>query len=445
MSSQKRNLLIALVAIVILAVGYFMATNIGKESEQLQTEGKTLISQPNFKVAELSIEVLDDNATYVKDGINWVVVGRENTDIVQRAIDQLIAYVKTLEYVSIVAENLDQAEQFGLVDGNMITLKGEDGTQIQVNVGDRTVDGTGYYLNVTGEEKVYIVDAEAGQSLKMSPDNMRDRLPEYVNYDNSKYISILKADGSLYSIKPNPNPAPAEGYGEYIISGYYANDMLLLTESLRDSIGAPLYNVYASTFIDEPEDLSVYGLDNPQMTIEAEDNDGNTCQILIGDKTETGDYYAQFSNKPYVCTVNGPNLLTIENAKIIDIIGKFYLPINTNEIANITLNFDGVKNEVKFDQLASKVAFNGEEIALSEIADLMKYISLLTIDGELDEEMSKVDTAKEISVTDVNGNEYVLEFMEYDANYYAVKYNGATEFIMGRKALDLVVSAVNNI
>jgi len=420
MSSQKRNLIIGILAIVVLG-GVYAVMNMPKGNsaeETAEADGSYISYYPQLKASQLTITVDGEGNTFVKDGINWVIQGKENIGLVQISIDQLIAYAKNLEYTKVLADNRDSSAEFGLDDGNHISITGEDGTVIDITVGDETVDGAGYYVVAEGDEHIYLVEAEAGSALK-------------------------KSDGAEYWIEPNPSGALTEGYGEYVLTKAYAHTMPIITEKLTDNIGAPLYNIVAVEFIDDPQDLAAYGLDLPQMVISAADANKNACVIEIGNEATPTTVYAKFSNKDYICTVSKENVDKIANAKLFDIIGKYFVTETATDLKEIKVIADGTQTVFAIDATNNKVSFNGKDVPTVDFSEVYKQISALTADGEVMGAFG--DEKAVITLTKIDGETKTLRFLAYDDNYYAVEVNGATEFLAGKKAIELVMYAISSL
>ncbi|MGE4213534.1 MAG: DUF4340 domain-containing protein [Anaerotignaceae bacterium] len=445
MSSQKRNLIIGILAIVVLG-GVYAVMNMPKGSaadDTAEVDGSYISYFPRLKASQLTIKADGEENTFVKDGVNWVIQGKESIGLVQISVDQLIAYAKNLEYSKILADNRDGSGEFGLDDGNHIAITGEDGTIIDITVGDETVDGAGYYVVAQGDEHIYLVEAEAGSALKKNTNDLRDRYPQYVDYDNSTYVKVKKGDGTEYSIEPNPNGALTEGYGEYILTGAYTNPMPIVTEKLTDTIGEPLYNIYAQEFIDAPQDLATYGLDVPQMVISAADANKNECVIEIGKAATATTVYAKFSGKDYICTVSKENIEKIYNAKLFDIIGKYLVTEAATDLKEIKVVAEGITATFVIDSANDKVSFNGKDTPTVDFSEVYKQISALTADGEVKGAFGDEEVL--ISLTKIDGETETLRFFAYDDNYYAVEVNGVTEFLTGKKAIELVKYAVNSL
>ena len=462
MSKQKRNIIICVIAIVILGIIYFAVsrpkgseTNAGAENgenagdeENGTSDGNYIFNFPDFEAEKIAIETPDESGAFIKDGTNWVLEGHEDVGLVQIAIDQLVAYAKTLTYKETAAENLDDLASYGLDKGYTVEITGKDGEVIKYTIGGETVDGLGYYIVKEGGETIYMIGADEGKALKKSPSDLRDRQPDFVNYNNAKYITVKNADGQSYTIEPNPNGAVSKGFGEYAVTGIYSRPMALETVKLSENIGEPIYNISAVDFIDEPEEDASYGLDTPSLTIDAEDMDGNKCTILIGDDASDVTSYAKFSNRDFVVTVSKANIDKIKNADIFDMLIKSYVTTPVSGITKITIDEDrsanrSLKATFVIDSNNNLIELNDAEISTEEFADIYEKLIALSIDGEAAEEAGKIEAT--ITIYKKDGESTTLVFHDYDTNYYAVEWDGVTEFLMGRKTLDVLFGAVEKL
>ncbi|NMA94663.1 MAG: DUF4340 domain-containing protein [Clostridiales bacterium] len=97
---------------------------------------------------------------------------------------------------------------------------------------------------------------------------------------------------------------------------------ITLNKSAVDDIAYSFASLYAESVVDEdPEDLSVYGLDNPQATAEGELDDGEKKIFYLGNKTPAGDTYylmAEGDPKVYVVWMNHGEHFTYELSDVRD-------------------------------------------------------------------------------------------------------------------------------
>jgi len=70
-----------------------------------------------------------------------------------------------------------------------------------------------------------------------------------------------------------------------------------LDETLVDNIASAFTDVEATCIVEEPMEMSEYGLDSPSENISVTTNDGETVFFEIGNKNDvTGDYYVTVSS-----------------------------------------------------------------------------------------------------------------------------------------------------
>lgn len=66
----------------------------------------------------------------------------------------------------VLAQDVKDPAQYGLASPQMIIKLGFGGTPLDIMVGDRTPDGKGYYMQVTGYTAIYVVDYTWGDVIQ---------------------------------------------------------------------------------------------------------------------------------------------------------------------------------------------------------------------------------------------------------------------------------------
>lgn len=447
MSSQKTRLIIGLVVVVVLlgAFGLSKSYNAKKEEQtQLEEDSKRLFDQSDATIKKYIVTQDGVSVTFNKqEDTNWAIEGMESADLMQISIDQAIACLKNLEYTQVIENGMDKASDYGLDTGVTDEAYDENGNLVyKITVGSETVDKTGYYACLEGDQNVYIISSENGKPLSYGPNSFRDVYPAYVDYTDIKSLNVQIKDGLSYSIIPNPNGEITDGYGEYLLTGVYSFDAPVLTDKLADNIGGPFYEITAVDFIDTPEEGVDYGLDNPSMVLSASDNKGNECTITIGNTCadDSSKVYAQFSGKDYMCTVLKEKTDKIKNAKPFDIIGKYFINDSADAFSEITIKDNDFTGTYSIDADNSSVTLNGEQTDMSTFTEIYKSIAAVTMDGEKKTEPGEY--VGELVLTYRDGNVLTLRFLQYDDNYYAVERNGVCEFVTGQRNFTQIVEAV---
>ena len=86
-----------------------------------------------------------------------------------------------------------------------------------------------------------------------------------------------------------------------------------IQQSMVENLLTYITHITSETAIEEPVDLSQYGLDEPSMTITATLENGTSVILHIGESNSiTGDYYLQVSGDDTVYTVSSSLVSTFE-------------------------------------------------------------------------------------------------------------------------------------
>ena len=86
-----------------------------------------------------------------------------------------------------------------------------------------------------------------------------------------------------------------------------------IQQSMVENLLTYITHITSETAIEEPDDLSQYGLDEPSMTITATLENGTSVILHIGESNSiTGDYYLQVSGDDTVYTVSSSLVSTFE-------------------------------------------------------------------------------------------------------------------------------------
>ncbi len=402
MNQQKKKLFIGLGVLVVLVAAYFALTLAKQNRAEMDEEGNYIVTNvPDLTAKTVAITQEGETNTFQKEGTEWVWVGHESEKLVQISIDQLVAYAKGLEASQVVSEDKEaDGTTYGFDTAKLVEVTGEDGTVISLSVGDQTVDETGYYVTESTKDEIFLVDAEAGKALSRGILELRSRIPDYVDYNNCKNITFTNQDGSSYTISKNQEEALTPGYGEYLLSGVYAQSMPVVTEVLTEQVGAPLDEIAVVEFLDNPGDLAQYGLDTPRMTIFAEDMDGNTCTIWVGDDCDDLTTYARFSNRDYVCTISKENIDSVLQTKPFDLIGKNIMTTNAADMKELKVVRESGTDIITITKEGETFSYTLNDRALTEsdFSEVYKQLSVLTRDGEYP--AAKADEGTEAAATE---------------------------------------------
>lgn len=111
-------------------------------------------------------------------------------------------------------------------------------------------------------------------------------------------ISIEIRDGDAYTVEYDAATSAYRLAGE-------DGSVLYLQSAMRDVYSSGLNIIASQTIAEEPEDLAMYGLDQPAAVVSLHHVNGQTFRYLLGNATPTGDgWYLKEEEHPAVYLVN---------------------------------------------------------------------------------------------------------------------------------------------
>lgn len=243
-----------------------------------------------------------------------------------------------------------------------------------------------------------------------------------------------------------------------------------LKSTLANSKLNNLTNISVSRKLEDPAELSEYGLDDPMMEVTVEKTDDTSFILYIGDENvSTGDYYAMVDDGEEIYTI-GSSLVSALSLDIYDLAEAEELPgISSENIQSITVEKDGETNTFTCDSnglVWTLTAADGTENAvdstsldtlLAEAADL-SFDRMVDYKGEDLEQYGLKEPAatvtivtEETEVVEVEAEDETAEETEADTTEAAEteteevteETEPETEIITVEKTLNLYVGDTN--
>ena len=165
MKKQKKQLIVMLLVLALLAVGYVLLQryNSSKEKENATDTTEQLFDQfgnetDSSQVTELSYYVDGELCSFIKEGDVWKAKGDKELTIKQSPINTMVSSVVGTYIVSRL-EDVTDLSQYGLQEPvNTITLK-VAGTEHVIKVGDSNEMTSYLYLQMDDSSIVYVVSS----------------------------------------------------------------------------------------------------------------------------------------------------------------------------------------------------------------------------------------------------------------------------------------------
>lgn len=238
--------------------------------------------------------VRDENKNLVIDGNEHLLIDQE------KLVQMIVNAGYTLSTFSASVTEAD-FEKYGLGDGNYtayFVLRSVAGKRYTVYIGDRTLDGKGYYARYEGRDAIYILDDSIEADLLASVNAIVRPLLAYPSQMNSYYLVqnfMLMRGEEMFLAASYLNPDQRNELaamsvhqlkhpGEYGAGEYY-DDVLTLFCDFKGT-------ATVATDVSDAT-LAMYGLDKPAYTLYFE----NAIVDDKGNPTGTIPNYLAFSEK----------------------------------------------------------------------------------------------------------------------------------------------------
>jgi len=371
------------------------------------------------------------------------------------SISQIASSFANLDADRLLSKNPTDLAQYGLSPVQATaTANLSDGSNVVIEIGNKTPSGNDYYVMKKGDPALYTVPTYSISPLLSSTDSLRDKnLPSidtqkltYFEVTNAgktiKIIPIPKGDSisnvsfaSFQVVEPYKVPRPAD-----------ADKLSTLLKSF------PSYLQVQKFISDRPTDLAKYGLSPAKAHIVLKD-DKSVLDIYLGNQLPDGTMYAKLADKPSVFTVNYSDFKALLDANLFNLTDKFLLIPNIADVASFTITAPGATYDAKIVTTTEKLSgtagaadssqapttkstyyLNGKTIEESAFKNFYQTVIGLLADAPNPD--PSIAFKPEISVTfhltKGTPNTYSEYLVPYNRDFYAVFRNGVSDMLLDR-------------
>ncbi|MDK2805067.1 MAG: hypothetical protein PWQ94_231 [Thermoanaerobacterium sp.] len=245
--------------------------------------------------------------------------------------------------------------------------------------------------------------------------------------DSNNEMAIVK-NGSTYKIiKPI----------SYAADSTYANDLFNSLTQLK----------YNRKFTDT--DLKKYGLDKSNFIITASSSNGNTEELIVGNKSPVGNsYYAKLSNSQYIYVIDASSIENFQltsSDTLFNYLNKDIYTISKDKISKVTYT-DSSGTRYMEKNKSGKWAYNGKEISSDKSESLLNDIVLLSPTGiDPNKKISGNSSSFTLTISDGSKNEEVKFLTNDNNNYYIQKNNNQIGLYITKDQLSSLMNDIKSI
>jgi hypothetical protein len=238
----------------------------------------TLVAVDKAKAKQVSFGAAGGEAVQlVKEGSFWKLTAPFTAPADTTAVEQLLTSLEKLEADELVADQVTDFAQYGLVEPSRTvsaTVEGASGP-LAVDFGAKSPDGGSVYARKPGEAKVYLVPSWVESTFDKKPFDLRDRDLLHVKRDDVRSLEVTGPEGGFALARTEA--------GEWAFTkplatraGRWSVDGLLGTvENLR-------MDTVAGENVSDAKELARYGLAKAPRTVTLVTKDGAIRTLEIG-------------------------------------------------------------------------------------------------------------------------------------------------------------------
>jgi hypothetical protein len=198
---------------------------------------------------------------------------------------------------------------------------------------------------------------------------------------------------------------------------------------------------------DNVSDFSPYGLARPAAELYMQDEE-TTVHLYFGDHKDQSEVYFRQSGVDSVYTVRRDQLDFLDQ-RAFPLVDKFAFIVNIDDVDRVSVKGQDTEIELSMtrtgegdDEVTTYFA-DGTEVEEDPFKKLYQSFIGLFIEAELDQPTGR---APEVTMTyHMNKGDqpsFTIEYIPHDVDFYEVRVDGASEFLMSREQIRLMLEDV---
>lgn len=453
------SVVIVLILLAILIGAYSYIKLNPKQEEIESTTAKEKIELLSLDTeAVMKIEIFSDKPTLTigKEKDIWYVNNQYDIKISQNMIDSIVKTLSSINADVLIEENATDLSIYGLDKPKKAIITLVDGKSYTILIGNETPTGKGYYFINEGQTTVYTVSYTYANPFNYIFEDLVEK-ETIVDIDSQKLSYIYIAQKGKPEIEVTRlGDTELDKYEMWnslatwkMTKPYIKPRSLVGNDTLTNLTSATTgFNTYVKSFVENnPKDLSIYGLDEPELELWFKDSDDLQTHLFFGKQSEEGRVYFKQADSTSVYTMSTDAIDLFMNTKPFDVVDKFAMLISIEDLNKIVVTKDG--KATTFDITVTKEKDNndketviigcsvdGKEYPEDDFKKLYQNFIGLMLDLEYNG--AKVTGTPEISITFHTIDNKVLEskYYKYDDKYYIFDKDGTQEFLVSRRQFD---------
>lgn len=353
-----------IISVVVLAVGiagFFIVREIVERNTPSKVyELNTVITNMRSDdIVELTIYnngilmpmQLRSETTYDNDGNKkiieaWYLTNEEETKLSQSVIDGIVISSSNLVALEVIESEVADISKYGLDGSYYVEGKTEKGVAYKLILGSILYNREGYYAMLEGGTTVYSISNYSANQIYASRAEILDLNIFQGSLNEVKSFTLYKDEEIQFTVESDPNPDIVWIITHPVLS---KADIYNADEMINNLLGLSRYE-----YIDvNPEDLSLYGLENPNYSITININEMDYTMLIGREDIISNTFFARMSDSEEVFSIDASTMTFLDNEAIDMVYIIPYVPRLTN-VKSVEIDIAGL------DTLLLEMEYNPE-------------------------------------------------------------------------------------
>lgn len=460
--NRSKKLYILLGILAAACVATFAVMQMEERKEQIRETGEIILELPTESVQSLSWEYNENSLAFHRDGV-WLYDEDENFPVSEEKINELLEQFRAFGAAFII-EDVEDFGQYGL-DDPVCTISLSTAEQTyEVKLGDYSKMDSQRYVSI-GDGNVYLVKHDPLDEFNATIRNLidHDEVPEF---DQVTGISFSGSEN--YSITYEEESADTYREEDVYFTRQNGKNLPLDTDRVRDHldyIGYLNLTDYVTYNVTE-EELSTYGLDDPELTVavnytvEEDGQERSDAFVLhvsrdpeekkISEEQEDGEEeeitaYARVGDSKIVYQISSAGYKHLMAASYDDLRHLEVLPANFEDVRQVDISLEGSSYTLASEQDGKERvwSYQGEEL---EIDSFRNALNALTADEFTTEKPSgKEEIGLTLSLDREDAGEIQIQLYRYDGEHCVAAVDGESVCLVKRADVVDLIEAVHAI
>lgn len=459
--NRSKKLYILLGVLAAACVATFAVMQVEERKEQIRETVEIILELPTESVQSLSWNYNETSLAFHKDGV-WLYDKDENFPVSEEKINELLEQFRAFGAAFII-EDVEDFGQYGL-DDPVCTISLSTGSQTyEVKLGDYSKMDSQRYVSI-GDGNVYLVKHDPLDEFNATIRNLIDH-DEVPDLDRVTGISFSGTEN--YSITYEEESADTYREEDVYFTRQNGKKLPLDTGRVRDYldyIGYLNLTDYV-TYNATEEELSAYGLDNPELSLSVsytseEDGQEKSDTFVLhvsrdpeektssekpegDDEEEEITAYARVGDSKIVYRISSAGYKHLMAASYDDLRHPEVLPAAFEDIRQVDISLEGSRYTLASEQDGKERvwSYQGEEL---EIDSFRNALNALTADEFTTEKPSgKEEIGLTLSLDRENAGAIQVQLYRYDGEHCIAAVDGESVCLVKRAAAVDLIEAVH--